>query len=329
MVGGQVVLSGYLPFSSFANRMKRNRYAERPFLIRVIDRLRRLVFGDRRLLPGYLADPMWHVEMMRSRIRGGELIVRYDNLDADVCVDARSDLAARALGEGVYEPELMRLLPEVIGERDAINVGANVGVIAIVMRRAMSAGSRLVCVEPMPECIARLQRNLEAAAVHQEVLIERAFATDQAVPSQTMWTVPGRPEYSSGGRLVHPSVCSAEHVTIGVPTIRLDDVVASHGLQPSAIVMDCEGGELAALRSAAAVLARHKPTIVLEFDPRLLEANGGSAASLLAFLGEQGYRCLTCEENPEDVTAGFSGTVVAVPVDRAEGVSRAINSAFA
>jgi len=309
--------------------MNSDKSTEKSLVAACMRRLRRLIFGERRLLPGYLADPMWHVETMRSRIRGGELVVRFDNLDADVCLDARSDLAARALGEGVYEPELMRLLPEVVGEKDAINVGANVGVIAIVMRRAMITGSRLLCVEPMPECIERLQQNLEAAAVDQGVLIERAFATDQVVASYTMWTVPGRPEYSSGGRLVHPSVCSAEHVTIAVPAIRLDDAVAAHGLQPSAIVMDCEGGELAALRGAAAVLAGQKPTIVLEFDPRLLEANGGSAANLLEFLGEQGYRCLTCEENPEDVTADFSGTVVAVPVGRTECVSRAISSAFA
>lgn len=309
--------------------MNSDKSTEKSLVAAVMRRLRRLVFGDRRLLPGYFADSMWHVESMRSRIRGGELIVRYDNLDADVCLDARSDLAARALGEGVYEPELVNLLPEVVGDKDAINVGANVGVIAIVMRRAMTAGSRLLCVEPMPECIERLQRNLEAAAVDQGVLVERAFATDQAVSSQTMWVVPGRPEYSSGGRLVHPSVCFAEHVTIAVPAIRLDDAVAAHGLQPSAIVMDCEGGELAALRGAAAVLARYKPTIVLEFVSALLEANGGSAASLLEFLDAQGYRCITCEEDPEDVTADFSGTVVAVPVGRAECVSRAISSAFA
>jgi FkbM family methyltransferase len=308
--------------------MNIDKNTEKSLVVRVMRRLRRLILGDRRLLPGYLADAMWHVESMRSRIRGGELVVRFDNLDADVCLDARSDLAARALGEGVYEPELVNLLPEVVGEKDVINVGANVGVIAIVIRRAMTAGSRLLCVEPMPECIERLQRNLEAAAVDQGVLIERAFATDQAISSQTMWTVPGRPEYSSGGKLVHSSVCSAEHVTIGVPTIRLDEAIASHGLQPSAIVMDCEGGELAALRGATAVLARYKPTIVLEFVSQLLEANGGSAAGLLAFLREQGYQCLTCEENPEEVTADFSGTVVAVPVGRAECVSRAINSAF-
>ncbi len=265
--------------------MNIDKNTEKSLVVRFIRRLRRLIFGDCRLLPGYLADPMWHVESTRSRIRGGELIVRFDNLDADVCVDAQSDLAARALGEGVYEPELVNLLPEVVGDKDAINVGANVGVVVIGIRRAMTAGSKLLCVEPMPDCIERLQRNLGAAAVDQRVVIERAFATDQAV--------------------------------------------ASHGLQPCAIVMDCEGGELAALRGAAAVLARYKPTIVLEFVSRLLEANGGSAASLLEFLGAQGYRCLTCEENPEDITADFSGTVVAVPVDRAEYVSRAISSAFA
>ncbi len=142
---------------------------------------------------------------------GAEIVVGFDNLDADFALDARSDLAARAVADGTYEPELLAAIPKLLGDGDAINVGANVGVVAIVMRKAMSPGGRLLCVELIQKCVARLSSNLARAGADQGAIVHRAFATDTGDGSQEMWTVPGRPEYSSGGRLVHPSVVATEH----------------------------------------------------------------------------------------------------------------------
>jgi len=306
--------------------MSNGRTSGRSLLARIAGRMWRVVAGDRVLLPRTAADPMWHLEQGRGRIRGGEMVVRFDNLDADIALDARSDLAARAIGEGTYEPELLAAIPELVGAGDAINVGANVGVVAIVMRRSMAPGSRLLCVEPIEECVGRLARNLERAAADQGVLVHRAFATDKPVGSQEMWTVPGRPEYSSGGRLVHPSVAATEHLSTTVPAIRLDDVVTSEGMQPTCIVMDCEGGEFNALRGARETLAVRQPTIVMEFDPPLLEANGGSASAFLRFLADLGYHCITLDDSPVEAGETFAGTVVAVPVSRADAARKVIRS---
>jgi FkbM family methyltransferase len=301
----------------------------RSLLARIGGRVRRAVLGDRVLVPKRIADPMWHLERGRSRIRGGEMVVRFDNLDADIALDARSDLAVRALGEGAYEPELLTALPAFVGRGDAINVGANVGVVAIVMRRAMATDARLLCVEPIEECVERLRRNLASAGCEAGVTICRAFATDKSSGTQQMWTVPGRPEYSSGGRLVHPSVTGAEHRSTVVPAIRLDDAVAAEGLAPTSIVMDCEGGEFNALRGARAILAASQPTIVMEFDPPLLRANGGDAASFLGFLAELGYACRTLTKAAEPVTEHFAGTAVAIPVSRIQWAESVIHGAFA
>jgi hypothetical protein len=119
-----------------------------------------MFMGNRVLLPRVVADSMWHLEQGRRRIRAGEIIVRFDNLDADIALDARSDLAARAIADGTYEPEPLPAIPKLLGDGDAINVGANVGVVAIVMRKAMSPGGRLLCVEPIEECVARLSSTL-------------------------------------------------------------------------------------------------------------------------------------------------------------------------
>lgn len=289
-------------------------------------RIWRVFMGNRVLLPRVVADPMWHLEQGRRRIRGGEIVVRFDNLDADIALDARSDLAARAIAEGTYEPELLAAIPELLGDGDAINVGANVGVVAIAMRKTMSPVGRLLCVEPIEECVARLSRNLALARADHGVVVHRAFATDEPNSLKEMWTVPGRPEYSSGGRLVHPSVVANEHLTTVVPAVRLDDLITKEGIRPTCIVMDCEGGEFNALRGARETLALRQPTVVMEFDPRLLLANGGTADEFLSFLADLGYRCITLTATPAEAGAAFSGTVVAVPATRTEATLAVIRS---
>lgn len=257
---------------------------------------------------------------------GGEIIVRFDNLETNIALDARSDLAARAIADGTYEPELLAAIPKLLGDGDAINVGANVGVVAIVMRRAMSPGGRLLCVEPIEECVARLSSNLARAGADQGAIVHRAFATDKVDGSQEMWTVAGRPEYSSGGRLVHPSVVATEHLATVVPAVRLDDLITKEGIRPTCIVMDCEGGEYNALRGARETLATRHPTLIMEFDPLLLRANGGTAGEFLSFLADPGYRCITLTDTAAEAGAAFSGTMVAVPASRTAAAISVIQS---
>ena len=295
----------------------------RSVFARVVGRLRSFLIGDRVLVPRSFIDPMWHLETARRHIVGGELVVRFDNVDADIALDARSDLAIRALCHGVYEPELLAAVPGLVGAGDAINVG----LLAIVMRKAMATGTRLLCIEPIEDCVARLTRNLDRAGIGQGVVIRQAFATDRSTETHEMWTVPGKPEYSSGGRLVHPSVAAAEHISTVVPTIRLDEAVTAEGLQPTCIVMDCEGGEFSALRGATKLLSASQPTIVMEFDPILLEANGETAIAFLRFLADHGYRCLTLDDPSVEADESFSGTVVAVPTSRVAVVGNVIRGA--
>ena len=300
----------------------------RSLLARVKGRAWRAIVGDRVLAPVSHTDPMWHLERGRSRLRGGEMVVRFDNVDADIALDARSDLAMRALGEGTYEPEMLAVLSCLLGDGDAINVGANVGIVAIVMRRAMASNSRLLCVEPIEDCVGRLRRNLHHAGCETGLTICQAFAAENPSSEHEMWTVPGRPEYSSGGRLVHPSVSRAEHRATLVSAVRLDDIVAAEGLMPSSIVMDCEGGEFNALRGATSILQSSQPVVVMEFDPPLIRANGGDAASFLGFLADQGYACWSLTNPPEVITEHFAGTLVAVPVARSQWAESVIREAL-
>ncbi len=285
-------------------------------LRRAVGRVARIVTGDRVLLHRRMADTLWHLQSVRHRIRGGRIVVRFDNLDADIILDARSDLALRAIGAGSYETELLHVLPALVGSGDLVNVGANVGIVAIVLGKAASAGKRMLCIDPIPECVELLRINLANANLSDRTIVLQAFAAASADGPREIWTVPGKPEYSSGAPIVHEAVAADRKVSQIVPTICIDDAVAELKLTPSAIVMDCEGGELGVLQGAAATLAGPKPTIILEIEPPLLAAHGCGAADLLRFFADVGYGCMTLNPTAADLTTDFSGTMVAVPADR-------------
>jgi hypothetical protein len=290
--------------------------ARRSLLKRAAGRIARIFLGDKVLLPRRMADTMWHLKSVRHRIRGGRIVVRFDNLDADIILDARSDLALRAIGEGSYERELIDILPALAGCGDLINVGANVGIVAIKLCQGVTEGRRVLCIDPIPECIALLKDNLAAAGVGDRTIVLQAFAAAAAEGAREMWTVPGKPEYSSGGPIVHHSVAGDMKVSQVVATIRIDDAVENSNLAPSVIVMDCEGGEFNALRGATATLAAHRPTVILEFDPQLLAANGCNPATFLDFFAELDYGSLALSTAAADIGPDFAGTAVALPRER-------------
>ncbi|NQW47745.1 MAG: FkbM family methyltransferase [Planctomycetes bacterium] len=279
---------------------------------RLAGRLRRAVFGDYVIVRQPLTQAWHHLDAMRRRIVGGQLVVRFDNVPADFAVDARSDLAARALADGDYEPEIVSLLPALPLDGDFINVGANVGIIAVGI---LLSGSRrrVVCVEPLPECVKLLERNLDQAVVRQRAMIVTAAATSESASrGTTLFTVPGRPEYTSGGTLVHASVRGALSEPVVVDSVRIDDLVATEGLNVVGIIMDCEGGEHRALLGARDVIARCRPVLILELDDAMLAANGASLSQVLEFLDHHAYDVRDAVTlSPVDWTT-FSGTVVGV-----------------
>jgi FkbM family methyltransferase len=297
----------------------------RSLIRRAAGRIARIFVGDNILLPRRMADTMWHLVSVRHRIRGGRIVVRFDNLDADITVDARSDLALRAIGEGSYEKDLVDVLPALAGSGDLVNIGANVGIVAIALCRVAAEGRHVLCIEPLAECVELLKTNLAGAGITERTIVLQAFATAAANGPREMWTVPGKPEYSSGGRIVHKAVAADQKVCQEVSTVRLDDAVAEWKLVPSAIVMDCEGGEYNSLRGGTATITSRRPTIILEFDPPLLAANGSSAEEFLRFFADLGYGCVALSATADSVGPHFSGTAVAAPEERIPAVRRVLH----
>jgi len=279
-------------------------------LRRVAGRARRLIIGDYVLVKRAATQPWHHLETMRQRIVGGLMAVRFSNIPADFFVDARSDLAARALADGNYEPEIVSLLPHLPDEGDFINVGANIGIIAVATLLA-GPKRRVVCIEPVPECVALLERNLTHAGVRSRAAVISGAAGATTEGTVTLFTVPGRPEYTSCGPLVHASVEGAHSHVVQATRVTIDGVAAAHTLQVTAIIMDCEGGELHVLQGAQDVLHQHRPLVILEVDDRMLRANGASSHELLRLLAQWGYACRNVATFLPIQDEAFVGTVIA------------------
>lgn len=180
---------------------------------------------------------------------------------------------------GSYEPGVMTVLRRVLRpDSVAFDIGANIGVFAVVMARLTPRG-RVYAFEPAKETYDFLVRNLQANSTSN-------FSAEQAAAfhetgSVTFMFSSAYPPGSFVGDNAEPG---AEART--VPAVALDDYVASKALRRVDLIMiDAEGAELSVLRGATQTLASHRPALLIEINPALLQRFGHSShTDLIAVL---------------------------------------------
>jgi FkbM family methyltransferase len=166
----------------------------------------------------------------------------------------------------------------------AIDVGANVGVIAIPLARAVGPDGTVAAVEPLPENVRRLQANaalnaLTNISIWQVAASEHAGQIDLQVAEDAAY---GSTESISPGM--------AQAGVVSVEARPLDMIWADLGSPKVSVVkIDVEGAEAGVIRGASALLERHRPVL-------MLEANSAShLAELADLLKPYGY-----SEQPTD-----------------------------
>lgn len=141
----------------------------------------------------------------------------------------------------------------------AIDVGANVGVMAIPLAGAVGPEGSVIAVEPLAENVRRLRANAalnalknilvrQVAAGQHEGKIDFHVAEDAAYGSI----------HAVGARIANAGVVS-------VDSIPLDKIWADLGSPAvSVIKIDVEGAEAEVIRGASALLERDRPVLMLE-----------------------------------------------------------------
>ena len=130
-----------------------------------------------------------------------------------------------------------------------VDGGANIGFYAILAARLAGPDGQVVAFEMMPDTAAVLRRHIAANGASAIEVVERALS-DHSGSRVRASVEPGQHGQAS---IVKDG--SERHLSIEVETITLDEALTGYG-PIDLIKLDLEGAEYAALKGAAAVLAR-------------------------------------------------------------------------
>lgn len=185
----------------------------------------------------------------------------------------------------VYGDEIPWEIPVQLNLRDvldigdcALDVGANIGGLAIAMSRMVGLGGSVHAFEANPRTLPRLQADL---------LVNRAAnvtVVPKAAWSKSGETIPFYCDHShyAAASSVHRRSSSWHEVR--VHTVSLDDYCQANALSPTAIKLDVEGAEYDVLLGARWLIERHAPSWVMEYQPA-----DEAGRDPLEFLRSHGY----------------------------------------
>jgi FkbM family methyltransferase len=241
---------------------------------------------SRRELPGWgrllgWAGVLVPAEDPRWRERGVR-IVRGKNHGFLMRLDL-SDWAQRmtfCLGR-YYEQEVLQVLDKLLRPGDTfVDVGANIGMVALHARSRVGFAGQVHCFEPNPECLALLREHVELNALNN-IFVHGFALSDQ--PGQLELHLTS--EHTGTATL---SQVPAATKTFVVPVRVGDETLA--GASPRVVKIDVEGFEVLVLRGLRQTLLRAKPFVVTEVEDALLRRAGSTPRELMSLMASLGYR---------------------------------------
>lgn len=195
----------------------------------------------------------------------------------------RSDWAQRMtyfLGR-YYELGVLTVLDSMLKPGDKfVDIGANIGMIALHARHLVGATGQVDCYEPIPACAnairehVRLNR-LTNVHVHEVGLSDENAKLEIKITSEHSGT-------ATFGNVARNDVVRTLAVDVRVG----DDVID----RADFIKIDVEGFELHVLKGLKRVIEESEPIIVTELTEALLARAGATAADIADFLEQRGYR---------------------------------------
>jgi FkbM family methyltransferase len=217
-------------------------------------------------------DPVLHVEGYPGRF----------------AIGPKSDILRRIVVSGNYEPALVQVCKaHVDPSRDAIDVGANVGLYSLLLADLIPKG-RVLAIEPTPAALKRLRRNISMNQCDDRVIVFPGAAAASDVEVRIS-TVPGKEEYSTAGVLEHPSVRDAVIESINISARAVDTLVEELSLNPGFIKIDVEGMEHTVLAGMQSTIEKFRPVILAELSDPLLRRNNSSAREVLQLIARHSY----------------------------------------
>lgn len=169
------------------------------------------------------------------------------------------------LWRGDHEPDVQALLAKFLKPGwVAYDVGSYVGFFALAMARSVGCPGRVFAFEPDPESASRLREHVARNDLRARMEVVET-AVWRATRERTIPYRRGSQARSQGGVEadgMRPVLASGEHIL--VPSIPLDEFIASGNPAPQLMKIDVEGGETAVLEGAERLLRERRPVIICE-----------------------------------------------------------------
>ena len=220
-------------------------------------------FGKRLLVDRVLKNflPSAPAEFEAELAGGGRVFLQH-----------RDDIGLVVLLTGAFEPAETACARELAVEGSvAIDVGANVGMFTVPLAMAVGTHGRVLAVEPSPDNVRRLVRNLQLNALDNVEVHAVALADEEG---EVLLRLGADPAFHSTATVVRARETFDSTL---VRALTLDGVWQRAGEpQVSFLKVDTEGGELDVLRGGGDLLRACRPSILIEAKgterPRDLDA---------------------------------------------------------
>ena len=254
-----------------------------------------------------------YYDHFQSNVVGGSTIIKINNIPGEYEMDTRSDILKRVLLKKEYEDNIVKLiLKNVDPNKDAINIGANIGLFANLLAENINQDKKVLAIEPTPRAFEILLKNNYRNNHQDKIITFKGLAIDTG-GSYEINIVSGKEEYSTIGKMVHPSIKRKKFIKEKVVGTTLDSLVKKHKINPGIIVIDVEGAEMKALKGATLTIKNSKPVIVSELDDLLLQEQGSNSKEVLNFLKDLDYKII--DSKGDKLNYPFTGNILAIPIN--------------
>lgn len=162
---------------------------------------------------------------------------------------------------GTFEPATVKVLKRLLKSGDTVlDIGANVGYIALEMAKHIGASGKVFAFEPDTKNFALLKRNLD---LNPDCNIEPIpLAVSEANAPLRLYK-----SIIDFNDSAHSTLPSEKHSVdfIEIPATTIDDFVQSRGVQKlNVIKIDIEGAEMSAFKGMRQTLSRFRPMVIAE-----------------------------------------------------------------
>lgn len=205
---------------------------------------------------------------------------------------------------GTWEPELSAELRSLLRPgMTAVDVGGNIGYMALMMAERVGPSGLVFAVEPDPGNAAVLRQNAARSRGARVEVIEAAAWSEATTLDLGLATA------NTGDHRV--GLVEDGRETVPVRAVRLDDVLPE---RVDLILMDAQASEHVALRGARRLLERARPLVFVEFWPQGLREAGADPVAVLGEYRKMGLRVSGAEGELPGDPAELVATVEAAEV---------------